>query len=121
MIYKGLKYPFSKTERDIIASSEDNDVIRESILQIVQTSVNDRVMRPDFGCKLHNYIFDNADSLMLENIKSEIIRSVGLFEPRAKIVDVVVELSNDNLIDITLIYDTNFMSNNKLMFTISRG
>lgn len=120
MFYRGIKYPFCRSKNEFVASSIDNDVIRESILQIIQTRVGSRVMRPDFGCKLYDYIFDNENDLMIENIKNEIIRSITLFEPRAKVVNIDISLNNE-VVDITLIYDTNFKPNNVLEFSVVRG
>jgi phage baseplate assembly protein W len=120
MIYYGLKYPFGKGTNKYPDTSDDNDIILQSVLQIIQTGVGERIMNPNYGCRLIDFVFDNADSVLKENIKFELNRSISLFEPRAIISDIQVEI-NDNIVDITMTIDTKFKKNNVVNFQINRG
>ncbi|MDW8282660.1 MAG: GPW/gp25 family protein [Myxococcales bacterium] len=40
-----------------MAQSQHEDLVRESILIILGTAPGERVMRPDFGCEIHELLF----------------------------------------------------------------
>ena len=50
--------------------SKDNTHIEESIVQILSTYWNERVMRPDFGASLDRQIFDPNDIELQAMIKN---------------------------------------------------
>jgi hypothetical protein len=40
-----------------LAMATDEESVRQSILIILSTAKGERLMRPDFGCGLHEYVF----------------------------------------------------------------
>ncbi len=52
----GLRFPF-RIDEGKLAWSKYEDSIRESVMLILSTAPGERVMRPDFGCKLHELVF----------------------------------------------------------------
>jgi phage baseplate assembly protein W len=74
-----------------VASVAYEDDIRQSILIILQTSPGERVMRPNFGCGIHELVFAALDSTAIQRIKSEIQDALRRCEARIELLGVTVE------------------------------
>lgn len=105
--YTGISFPFRRSSTSVPARATDNELIRQSLVQIVSTSKGERVMRPDFGTNVINYIFDNNDDLLVELIRSDLFSAVGRYEPRVILTDVQV-VRSDETVDVTLLYVVTF-------------
>ena len=55
----------------LVASVAYEDDIRQSILIILETAPGERVMRPNFGCGIHELVFTALDSTTLQRIRSD--------------------------------------------------
>lgn len=71
-----------------LAVAEYEDDIRQAILIILETAPGERLMRPDFGCGIHELVFDVIDSTMLQRIRSVVSEALRQFEPRIEVLDV---------------------------------
>ena len=47
-------------------------------------------MRPEFGCRIHDYVFSPADSATAAAISAEVTRALTMWEPRIDVDDVDV-------------------------------
>lgn len=104
-LYRGISFPFTKGETSFPEAAVDNDVIKQSLYQIVLTGPGERVMRPGFGTSAHKYVFENNDDLLSELVRTEVSASVGRYEPRVALRDIIVARSEDlTEITVTLIY-----------------
>jgi phage baseplate assembly protein W len=65
--------------------------VRQSIWIILSTARGERVMRPDFGCGIHNLVFalDNPSTIGL--VEHEVEQSLLYWEPRINVIKVFVE------------------------------
>ena len=54
---KGWRFPVDINRNGTVAMSADEDLIRESIIIILGTAPGERVMRPNFGCEIHDLLF----------------------------------------------------------------
>lgn len=104
---QGWAFP-PDVERDtgravMIAHEED---IRQSIRIIVETSRGERVMRPDFGCGIHDLVFDVISSATLRRVEREIDEALRRFEARIDEVSVTVNATDVHLgrLDISVDY-----------------
>lgn len=104
--YFGIKFPFGKSSTAIPASTEDTDLIKESLIQIVTTGRGERVMRPDFGSSAFSFIFENNNIVLSELIRDEISTAIAKFEPRV-VVQRVDTLKEDNAVVVTIRYTVN--------------
>lgn len=77
------------TEQRIELAREERS-IRESILLIVGTARGERIMRPDFGCGLHELVFEPNDSMTAARASSEVRESLIDWEPRIDVLNVQV-------------------------------
>jgi uncharacterized protein len=65
-----------------IRLSGDHTEIEEAIAIIIGTSPGERVMRPQFGCRIHELVFapNNAETLGLA--RRFVLEALGMWEPR---------------------------------------
>lgn len=64
------------------------DDIEQSIQTILQTRKGEDCFRPDFGCDLWSWM-DKPSNVAVPNIKKEILDSLGKFEPRISVVNIL--------------------------------
>jgi len=100
---KGFDYPFRWTADEFPKSASDSDLVKASIKQILLTPVGGRVMRPDFGSRLFEMLQENVTPLLLASVRSEVIRALMRWEPRIKLLDVEVTIT-DSAVNVDLRY-----------------
>lgn len=109
----GWKFPVNVNANFTFKTSKYEQDIKEAILIIIATSKGERVMRPDFGCGIHNFVFESVSSATVELIKQSVRDALILWEPRITIIDVSVsteEIDNGKLI-IQVEYMVNVTNN----------
>lgn len=65
--------------------------IRESILIILETAPGERVMRPNFGCGMHELVFAVVDSTLLQQVRSTVEEALRRCEARIDVLAVNVD------------------------------
>jgi Bacteriophage baseplate protein W len=70
--------------------------IEEAIRIVLATAPGERPMRPDFGCRIHDFVFNPADSTTAAAISTEVTNALTRWEPRIDIEDVVVSGTPDD-------------------------
>lgn len=91
---KGLKFPFEiSKEHGQVQVSEFRENIRQSVEIILQTEPGERMLHPQFGTKLHQFLFENMDAQTKEMIEREVRHSLSMWEKR--IWDIEVEADMD--------------------------
>jgi hypothetical protein len=101
--FRGIRFPFGKNSAAFPASVEDEELVRESIVQIVSTAKGERVMRDDFGSSAFSFVFENNTEVLAELIRNEVSGAIARYEPRAIVRDVQT-LREDNQVTITIFY-----------------
>lgn len=71
-----------------VAYEED---IRQSILIILETAPGERVMRPNFGCGIHELVFAAIDSTAIQRIKSVVEEALRRCEARIDVIGITVD------------------------------
>lgn len=73
------------------------DDINESLNILLSTSLGERVMQPDYGCNLNDYMFESLNNSLIGLIKHHVENSILFYEPRiiAENVDVTAADSTD--------------------------
>ncbi|MFC4101925.1 GPW/gp25 family protein [Paenibacillus xanthanilyticus] len=86
---RGWKFPIEvdATTGRIKTSGQEED-IAEAIRIILWTSKGERVMRPDFGCGLREFVFETTDETTLRLLESDIQEAIRVWEPRVHEVEV---------------------------------
>ncbi|MBP3961285.1 GPW/gp25 family protein [Paenibacillus lignilyticus] len=89
---RGWKFPIevdSTTGR--IKTAEKEDDIAEAIRIILWTNKGERVMRPDFGCGIQEFVFETTDETTLRLLETNIQEAIRIWEPRVHEVEVHAE------------------------------
>jgi phage baseplate assembly protein W len=90
VVGKGWAFPPKLGDRDMMRMTEDDADIRQAIRIILGTALGERVMRPDFGCRIHELIFWPANQ-ETANIAERYVREALLrWEPRIRIESITV-------------------------------
>lgn len=88
---KGWKFPVQVDGSGRIALSEFEDDIREAVRIILLTARGERVMRPDFGTGLHNFVFETMSVTNIGTIQAAVQNALIQWEPRIELLSVSVE------------------------------
>jgi Bacteriophage baseplate protein W len=75
----------------LVASVEHEEDIRQSIRIILETAPGERVMRPNFGCGIHELVFTAVDSTAIQRIISEVQEALRRCEARIDVLGVTVD------------------------------
>lgn len=102
-LYRGIAFPFAKSKTSLPAPAFDDDLVKQSLAQIVMTSRGERVMRPGFGSNALSFIFENNDLVLQESIRAEVMSSISKFESRVIIRGVGV-VREDTQVTISISY-----------------
>jgi hypothetical protein len=70
------------------AMSGSERAIYQSILSLMMTGTNERLMHVDLGVNLHRLVFDNMTPLLQARIATEVTRAIETWEPRAEVMGV---------------------------------
>jgi uncharacterized protein len=73
---------------DGIATAAYEASIRDSVWLILGTAPGERVMRPDFGCGIHDLVFATASATTLGQVAREVRDALVRWEPRAEVLAV---------------------------------
>lgn len=68
----------------------DADAVKRSLRNLLMTNRGERVYRPDLGSDIRRVLFEPMTPQMSSQLKMYITDAVEKYEPRAKLVDVVV-------------------------------
>lgn len=109
---QGLKYPVSISRQRLCTASGEQS-IKESIMLIIGTAKGERVMRPNFGCKLNELVFAPNNMSTSTLIKNYIEEALLDWEPRITVEDIgIKQRADEPTLEITIDYIIN-ASNSK--------
>jgi phage baseplate assembly protein W len=74
-----------------VASVAYEEHIRQSIVSILETAPGERVMRPNFGCGIHELVFTAVDSTAIELIRSSVQEALIRCEARIDVLNITVD------------------------------
>jgi uncharacterized protein len=93
IIGSGLAFPLQVDRRGGIALATDEIDIEQAIELILSTAPGERPMRPEFGCGVHDFVFDTIDAGTVSRMETEIRSALDRWEPRVEVADVDFDLS----------------------------
>lgn len=96
---RGWSFPVRLHEKEgTIRFSEYEQDVREAIWIILSTAKGERVMQPDFGCGIHDLLFEVINTTTLTQIESNVREALATFEPRIDVTQVDA-LSENSSVD----------------------
>jgi phage baseplate assembly protein W len=91
----GWKFPLQLDEENRIAVAQYETCVEQSIWSILGTSPGERVMRPDYGCGIHDLVFAVNSAGTRGRIISEVKHALLMWESRIDVLDVKVSTPPD--------------------------
>ena len=85
---------------------KDSSAIARSIRNIVFTQPGEKFFEPDFGSRVSESLFENVDEVSALTIRDEVRSSIINYEPRVKLIEVIVRPNPDeNEMNVTITYE----------------
>ena len=94
IIGSGLAFPLAVDRRGGIALARDEQDIDQAIQLILGTAPGERPMRPEFGCGVHDFVFDSIDANTIGSMEQAIREALLRWEPRIEVRDVKFDASD---------------------------
>jgi phage baseplate assembly protein W len=95
---RGWSFPVRLDGNGQIAASpveSPEDKVRQSVEIILRTAPGERMMRPDFGCGIHNLVFDSINDDLLSQVLSQVSDALTRWEPRIELLGVDARQDSD--------------------------
>jgi phage baseplate assembly protein W len=93
IIGTGVAFPLQVDRRGGIALARDETDIEQAIELILSTAPGERPMRPEFGCGVHDFVFDSIDAMTVGKMEVAIRTALDRWEPRVRVENVEFDLS----------------------------
>src|ERR671910_923528 len=89
----GIAFPLQVDRRGGIALASDQTDVDQAIHLILSTAKGERPMRPDFGCGVHDFVFDTIDATTVGQMEREVRGALDHWEPRIEVLAVDFDLA----------------------------
>jgi phage baseplate assembly protein W len=105
-IGRGWSFPLGVSATGGIGMVGGESGVEESVRLILGTACGERVMRPEFGCGIHDLVFAGADPSMAGLIGYEVRAALLRWEPRIDVSEVTVttDPARDGVVHIAITY-----------------
>jgi hypothetical protein len=103
----GWNFPIGLDDGGQVELAPDGEEgIRQSIWMILGTSPGERLMRPDFGCGIHDMVFGVNNAATANAVAGAVREALAVWEPRIDVLDVyaVPDPARPNLLVIEINY-----------------
>ena len=112
----GWAFPPQLSADGSIAEAVYEEDIRQAILIILETNPGERVMRPDFGAGLNQFVFEPVNTTTMTRVRTRVQEALVTWEPRIDMeqVDVTADSAERFKLLISMTYQvrgTNSLSN----------
>ena len=85
---RGWAFPLRLDSAGSFALSGGEQEIEEAIRLILGTSYGERPLRPEYGCGIHDLVFDTVDAGLAGRVAAEVRASLTRWEPRIDVTEV---------------------------------
>jgi phage baseplate assembly protein W len=88
IIGRGWSFPLRIDAHGGLALTSERTEIDQALVLILSTTVGQRVMRPEFGCRLHELVFAPDNSQTAAQARRYVEEALARWEPRIQVMDV---------------------------------
>ena len=85
---RGWAFPLRLDSAGSFVLSGGEQEIEEAIRLILGTSFGERPLRPEYGCGIHDLVFDTVDAGLSAKVAAAVRASLVRWEPRIDVTDV---------------------------------
>lgn len=125
LLGRGWRFPVTSDRRGP-RLEEGPAKIEQSLRLILLTTPGERILRPEFGCGVHDLVFRPNTVTLRGQLEDRIREAITEFEPRVDLVDVSVDTAPEapTLLNIHIVYRvraSNQVFNLVYPFVLSEG
>jgi phage baseplate assembly protein W len=91
LLGRGWRFPIGVDRDGRIAGESEDEKVRQAIVMILRTAPGERMMRPDFGCGIHDLVFESLSDELVGRVRTEVTQALATWEPRADVLRVQVQ------------------------------
>lgn len=109
----GWSLPIQLDKTQQIQTAKYEAAVRQSIWAILSTARGERLMRPDFGCRIHDHVFAPNTAGTVGQIISDVRAALIEWEPRIDVLDIELlpQFTHPNLLQISINYQVRTTTN----------
>lgn len=89
--------PTFEADEGTVEMAEAEEDINQSLHILLSTSLGERVLQPEYGCNLRDYLFEPMNTSLITFIKDLVETAILYFEPRIKVE--LIEISESDSFD----------------------
>jgi phage baseplate assembly protein W len=106
LIGSGIAFPLQADQRGVLALAHGVTDIEQAIKVILGTAPGERPMRPEFGCAVHDVVFDTVDAEMIGKVEHAVHVALDRWEPRIEVTGLDFDLDgvDEGKVIITISY-----------------
>jgi uncharacterized protein len=94
LLGSGLAFPLQVDRLGGIALASGEQDIDQAIELILSTAPGERPMRPEFGCGVHDFVFDTIDAGTVGRMEEAIRSALARWEPRIEVSSVAFDVTH---------------------------
>lgn len=122
----GLAFPLAVDPQGRLATASAESKIEQSIWLILSTAKKERLMRPEYGCGIHDLVFAPSAPQAVGQTVDQLRRALVAQEPRVDVLDVTGEIppGEPNLLLLRIDYrirENNALANMVYPFFVTEG
>ncbi|GHJ45271.1 hypothetical protein Cs7R123_26130 [Catellatospora sp. TT07R-123] len=110
-IGRGWHFPLAADAAGRVRLSGGDRRLEQSIRLILGTALGERPMRPEFGCRIHDMVFDTVDATTAGGLADAVRTALGRWEPRIDVHD--VRISDDPGAAGTVLIDVRYTAHGR--------
>ncbi len=103
-----VKLPITRNTIDGYTMIKDfQTLVRQNFKMLILTAPGERVMEPEFGVGLRNYLFENFNNSIFVDIETDIREQAAVFLPVVNVLEVNFDTSDpdNNVLGIRILYN----------------
>ncbi|GAB4071391.1 GPW/gp25 family protein [Angustibacter speluncae] len=103
----GFAFPMGVTPAGGTAMVSGSANVEQAMLLVLGTAPGERPMRPEFGCGIHDLVFETVDDTLCGSVASEVERALTHWVPRIEVSH--VDVRPDPVSPSTLLVDVAYV------------
>lgn len=114
LIGSGLSFPLQADQRGVLALAHGVSDIEQAIRVILGTAPGERPMRPEFGCAVHDLVFDTIDAELVGKVEAAVHTALARWEPRIEVTGLDFDLGEADRGTLVITINYRILSTSRL-------
>jgi phage baseplate assembly protein W len=110
----GWGFPIRPGPDGALSLVGQEETVQRGIRLVLSTAPGERLMRPDFGCGIHDLVFEANTAALRGVVQAKVRDALVRWEPRIDVIDVRAETAPDDPAQLLIRIDYRIRANNAL-------